>query len=467
MTSMMTYSCAGLFSGPGKQGVSRTPSTSSSIRAFGSSARAVASTPLGSLTIRKWTLDNGLSLITVPDAGARSVSYLTMFRVGSRNENASAGETGLAHLFEHLMFTGASAGGRPADFDQQIEEVGGSSNAMTTYDFTSYIDELPPEELDRAIALEAHRMVNLELGEKRLATEREVVVQERLGSVEDSVDGTLDEMVWGQAFKDHPYRWPIIGRMTDIKSVTRDRVLAFYRRHYAPNHAVIVVAGAFEERGALQAIEAAYGELRADSSEPDAAAVPERAPRFEVRARIQRPVPADRFVMGYPAPGLGDPDRAAYDVIDQILLGGPSSRLHRLLVVERELASSVNGDVAPTRDPGLFCLWIQMTRGHEAGRAEELIVREMERLATESVDAGELTAARNRLETEFWSELGSSRGRAEALGHFEVTTGDYRNLIERSRAYDRVTASDVRRVAGAFLAPGARSVVTASPNNAP
>ena len=137
--------------------------------------------------------------------------------------------------------------------------MGGSSNAQTYYDFTSYIDEVPPGGLDRAIRLEAERMVNLDLAARQVTNERDVVVEERLGTVEDSVDGMLDEMVWQQAFHAHPYRWPIIGLMADIKAVTKEKALAFYRRHYAPDRAVIVVAGRFDEAAALEAIAAAYG----------------------------------------------------------------------------------------------------------------------------------------------------------------------------------------------------------------
>jgi zinc protease len=428
---------------------------------------AVASAPLGSLTIRKWRLDNGLDIITLPDPAARGISYLTVFRVGSRDEDAAAGETGLAHLFEHLMFTGVRPGEQPGEFDRQIEEVGGSSNAMTTHDFTSYINELPPEALNHAIRLEADRMSNLTLGQKQLANEREVVIQERLGTVEDSVDGLLDEMVWGQAFRGHPYRWPVIGRMQDIKSVTKEKAIAFYRRHYAPNRAIIVVAGRFDERIALELIAAAYAPLPASAASTAPASAPERAPAMEVRSHVSRPVPADRIVMGYPAPALGDRDRAAVDVLNELLVGGPSSRLYRLLVVEREMASSVSGEVAPTADPGLWCLWVQATKGHDASGVEDLVLRAIARVTAEAVPPAELAAAKNRLETAFWHDLASSRGRAEALGDFEVTTGDFRNLIERGDAYGRVTAEDVARVARTFLAPGARSVVTVSPGDRP
>lgn len=422
-----------------------------------------ASATLGRLAIRKWRLDNGLEIITAPDASATSVSYVTTFRVGSRDEDAARHETGLAHLFEHLMFT--QTRGRPEGaFDRDLESIGGTSNAATDHDFTSYVDEAPPAALARIIALEADRMTNLDLLERQVASERDVVLEERLSVVDDSVDGTLEELMYGQAFTTHPYRWPVIGRREDIASVTRAKATAFYRRHYAPNRAVISLAGRFDEAQALAAVRSAYGPLAPAPDTGTPAMSPERAPGREVIARVGRPVPADRFVVGYPAPGLGDADRVAYEVLAEILAGGPSSRLFRQLVVERGSASSVQGQVAPTRDPGLFAVWVQMIKGHDSAEADAILGKEIARLVDEPVPTTELVAAKNRLETQFWRELGSSRARAEALGDFDVTTGDFRVLVTRSGSYASVHQADIARVAQVYLASRARSVVIASPS---
>ena len=325
------------------------------------------------LTAVKWRLANGLEIVLAPDPQATTVSYQTWFRVGSRNENEVAGETGLAHLFEHLMFTQTKtmpAGG----FDREMEAAGASANAMTSYDFTAYLNDIPPAELAVAARLEADRMLNLDLRKNQVETERDVVVEERLSSVEDSVDGTLEELLFKQAFKTHPYRWPVIGWMKDIKAVTRDKAVAFYRRFYAPGNAVVVLAGKFDAAAVLDLLASSYGPLPASEPPPADDAKPERAPAAEVRATLARPVPADRLVVGFPAPSLADPDRAAYEVAAEILAGGPSSQLPRTLVVDKQWASSVRGDVAPTRDPGLYAIWVQMTKGHTAEEAERIIV---------------------------------------------------------------------------------------------
>ena len=423
----------------------------------GGIAHLMTSAALAALTIRKWRLDNGLEIVTLPETDARSVTMVTAFRVGSRDDDSAAGETGLAHLCEHLMFSHARA-----DFDQRLEEIGGVSNAQTAYDFTSYTDDIPPEALERTIRLEADRMLNLNLDPEPVARERDVVIAERLATVDDSVDGSLDEVMYGQAFPSHPYGWPIVGRLGDIKAVTREKVLAFYHLHYAPAHAIVALGGHFDEAAALEMLRATYGVLPAGIP-ADAALPAKHAPTGEARTTILRPVAADRLVIGFPAPALGDPDRVAYELLAELLTGGPSSRLVRLLVVKRELASSIAGDVAPTRDPGLWAVWVQMTKGHQAREAEDLISREIERVLVEPVSPLELDAVKQRLETAFWQRLESSHARTEAVALFDATTGDFRDLITRGPATGRVTADDLRRVARIYLGAGARSVVIARP----
>jgi zinc protease len=426
----------------------------------GATAVEVARAQLGPLSVSKWSLPNGLSIVLAPDPTATSVSYMTWFRVGSRDENEVAGETGLAHLFEHLMFT-QTRNHPVGEFDRAIEAAGGNSNAMTYYDFTAYMNDVPPAELAVAVRLEADRIVNLDLRKRQVDNERDVVVEERLSSVEDSVDGVLDELMYKQAFKTHPYRWPVIGWMKDIKAVTPEKAVAFYRRFYAPDNAIVVVAGRFDEAKALELVSEAYGGIPASPGTPRPEVKPELAPAAEVRSVIVRPVPADRLAIGFPAPALGDADRAAYEIIAELLAGGPSARLQRELVVDKALASSVHGDVAPTKDPGLFALWIQMTKGHTAEEAEARVRAAVGDLVGRPVVPAELAKAQARVETAFWRELGSSHGRAERLGAFEIAAGDFRRAFARGDELARVTVSDVQRVATKYLARGARSVVVA------
>jgi zinc protease len=449
--------------GAGGAAAARAPATKIAAASGGAPPPVeIARASLGALTATKWRLGNGLEVVLLPDPSATSISYMTWFRVGSRDEDVAAGQSGLAHLFEHLMFTQTKTTAAN-EFDRAMEDAGGSSNAMTYYDFTAYVDDLPPGELALAARLEADRMVNLDLRKKQVETERDVVAEERLSSVEDSVDGILEEVMYQQAFKTHPYRWPVIGSMKDIRAITRDKAVTFYRRFYAPNNAIVIVTGQLDPAGTLDAVSAAYGAIPAAPVLPPDRSKPERAPAAEVRSVLTRPVPADRLVVGFPAPGLGATDRAAYEIANELLAGGPSARLTQKLVVDTQWASSVHGDVAPTRDPGLYAIWIQMAKGHTAEEAERVVVAAAAELAARPIGAAELGKAAARLESAFWQQLGSSHGRAEALGEFEIGTGDFRNLFARGAEYARVTAADVQRVAADYLAPGARSVVIARP----
>lgn len=451
--------CAALRRGTGGPGASTTAPAPPPRLAGATPAGEAA---LGGLTVRAWRLDNGLEVITVPDAAARAISVVTAFRVGSRDEDPAAGELGLAHFFEHLMFRGAPAPGQ-ADFDQQMEEVGGNANAETSADATTYVDDGPPEALERLLRLEAGRLRGLELTDPRVANERKVVVEERLATVEDSVDGTMEELAWRQAFPAHPYGRSIIGGVDDIKAITRERAQSFYQRHYGPGRAVLVVAGRFDEGAALTTIVAAHGTVPAGNAEAaPPVGSPEQAPRTEVRTMIERPVPADRLLVAFPAPALASDDRAAFEVLAEALVGGPASRLARQLVVERSVASSIAGELAATREPGLWLIWVAMHRGQPARAAEDAVLAELDRATAQGISEAELTAAARRLESAYWGDLTHSQGRARALAQFHAVTGDFRRLLGRGDAYARVTTDEVRRVARAYFGSGARSVVVAS-----
>lgn len=422
----------------------------------------VDETSAGALRFSKWRLGNGLEIILAPDENARAVAYTTWFRVGSRNENEPQGETGLAHLFEHLMFTQTESAQADGDFDRQMEAAGGSSNAMTDVDFTAYVNVVPPGELALAARLEADRMQNLALKPEQIETERGVVMEERLSAVEDSVDGTLDEILSQAAYKTHPYRWPVIGYMDHIKNVPQTAITRFYRTHYSPNNAVVIVTGKFNAESALRTIADRYGHLTATHT-PIPSPVTEQAPVAAARKTIEWPVPADRLAIAVGAPSLAHPDRAAFEVMDAILSVGPGSRLHRALVVDSEVASSADCQANPTRENGLYIFWVQMREGHKASEAEAQINSIIGDLANNPVSDAELARAKNRLAMDFWLSLANSEGRAEQLGIFEIATGSYRNMLHRDAQIQKVSAADVQRVARLYLLQRPQVVAVATP----
>lgn len=414
----------------------------------------------GGLQARLYRLDNGLKVILVRDASAPIFAYQTWFAVGSRHERE--GITGIAHLFEHLMFN-QTENHPPGELDRLIEKAGGDTNAATWVDWTYYRDNLPRAELRLAVELEADRMAHLTLGDKQVESEREVVANERRFRVEDDVDGFLNEELYKLAFTTHPYHWPTIGWMRDIESITIDDCRAFYRTYYAPNNATVVLVGDVDENEALDLIQHRYGPIPAQTIPPDRAP-PEPPQTSERRAAWPKPVSADKLRIGYKAPPLGHADYAALEVASEILFGGNSSRLHRRLVVDSEIAASTHAATAPFRDPGLYEIAVGMQRGHAAAEAEAMIYEELARLSSTALEPHELDTAKTRLTTHFWRELRPSSGKAEALGHYETTVGDYRKLFAVADGYAAVGAADVQRVVAAYLTPARRTVVVATPS---
>ena len=268
-----------------------------------------------------------------------------------------------------------------------------------------------------------------------MRTERDVVAEERLGDVEDSVDGTLDETDYGQAFKRHPYRWPVIGRMTDIKAVTRDKATRFYKTFYAPNNAVVVVAGRFDaERGAGDHRRAATAASPPSPNLPADTTAPERAPAAGDPPGHRAPGPGRPAGAGLPRPGLGDARPRG--------LRGAGRDPHRRPLGAAAPAAGGGERRSPprwtpapraTRDPGLYALWVQMRKGHRADEAEKLIDQRAAGAARQAGGRGRPAQGQNRIETAFWRALASSEGRANQLGEFEVVAGDYRKLFEPGR----------------------------------
>src|SRR5512132_2517064 len=202
------------------------------------------------------TLDNGLRVLLLEDHRSPIVSFQVWYRVGSRNE--ARGLTGIAHFLEHLMFKGTPRFG-PKEFARLVEQNGGQDNAFTSQDVTSYYVNIAAEKIDLVIELEADRMQNLLLDPKEIASEREVVIEERRTRSEDDPGGFLGEEVSSIAFKAHPYGCPIIGWMEDIKRITPAEIRAFYKTYYVPNNAIVVAVGDFKTPAVMEKIQKTFG----------------------------------------------------------------------------------------------------------------------------------------------------------------------------------------------------------------
>ena len=347
--------------------------------------------------ITEEVLPNGLKVLLVEAHKAPVVSVEVWYRVGSRNE--VAGTTGLSHMLDHMMFKGtASVPGK--EFSRRIETVGGSSNAFTSQDATYYVTELPAERLEVALRLEADRMANLQFDEKAFAAERDVVMEERRGGEDDPVS-SLYEILYPAAFVGHPYAHPIVGWMDDLRGMHLEDLRGYYRTYYVPNNAVLLVAGAVHPAEALPLVRRLFGSIPAGPDPPPvrAARPPQRGER---RLFLRREAALPHVAVAYAAPNAKDPDSLALDLLEVILAGGKSSRLHHRLVYEQRLALQVaasNHRLA--MDPHLFLVSADPLPGRTAAEVEHAVEAEIERLKREPVSDRELQRAKNWIEADF------------------------------------------------------------------
>jgi zinc protease len=421
----------------------------------------VETIPFGaSLSAERYVLGNGLRVLLLVDRSAPVISYQTWFRVGSRHEKA--GKTGLAHLFEHLMFneTEHLAAG---EFDRTLERAGGETNAATWVDWTFYYENLPSAELPLAVRLEADRMAHLVLRDPQVSSEKEVVANERRYRVDDDIEGTVSELLYAAAFESHPYHWPTIGWMDDIQGFTTADCEAFYRTYYAPNNATLVIAGDLDVEQTLALVQEHYGVLSA-SMIPAEADAPEPEQTAERRVDIDRPTPTDKLQIGYKSPGFGERDHSTLIVLNEILFGGRSSRLYRKLITELELASEVRGSASPFRDTGLYEIWASARGEHTSEELLAVIDAELSRLTREDVPEAELEKAKNKLELSFLEGMETASGKAEQVGFYETVLGDPARVFGRLDEYRAVRPEDLRRLAAEVFDARRRTIVTVRPN---
>lgn len=415
--------------------------------------------PFGSGEVQLYVLDNGLRVRLYVDRTAPVISYFTWFGVGSRHEKP--GKTGLAHLFEHLMFN-ETEHLKAGEFDRKLEENGAETNAATWLDWTYYYESLPADRLGLVVKLESDRMAHLVLREPQVTSEKEVVANERRYRVDDDVEGAANELLYKTAFTVHPYHWPTIGWMEDIQGFTPQDCEAFYATFYAPNNATLVVVGDVREKDALAKIVEAYGKIPS-ATVPHEDMHPE-PPQMEARRlEITKPTATEKLLVGFHGPALGDADHVHLSVLNEVLFGGRASRLYRTLVIELELASDLRGWVSTFRDPGLYELYATARTGHTVPEIEAVLDRELAKVRAEPPNEDELQRAKARLELSLLQSLETTGGKAEQIGFYDVVLGDPTGCFRRLEAYRRTTAADLLRAARRYLVDRARTTVRVMP----
>ncbi len=404
-------------------------------------------------------LKNGMKLLVEEDHSIPNAALYIFYRVGSRNERP--GTTGISHFFEHMMFNGAKKYG-PGAFDRTMENAGGANNAYTSNDVTVYHHRFPPSALETVFDLEADRIENLAFDPDKIESERGVVSSERRMSVDSSNAGILDEQLWAAAYIAHPYQWPVIGWMVDIQNWTVDDLKRHFEMGYSPSNATMVVVGDVNAADVIRLATQYIEPIAAHAPPPK---VTTREPeqigerRITVRKFAQLPI----LMIAYHVPETCHPDYYALRVLQTILFAGQSSRMYHRLVDSEQLALSVRGSMQVALDPTLFIISAQPKTGVEPAAVENAIYAEFEKVKNGGVSEIELEKAKNILLAQFYRQMKTDNGRANAIGTYEVFFGDYRKLYEAAAEYERVSAGDVRRIARVYFAEKNRTVATLIP----
>jgi zinc protease len=407
------------------------------------------------IEMKEWSLENGLRVIFAPHRVVPGVTVQVWYHAGSKDERPSI--RGVAHLFEHMMFKG-SAHVPPEEHARMISSLGGSNNAFTTQDVTVYHETLPRQHLEFAMRLEAERMRYLHLTEHTIASEREVVKEEKRLRLENSPIGRTLEAIQALAYTKHPYAWTPAGDIPDLNRVTLAECRSFYDSYYLPSNATLVVVGDVTEKEVRAAAARQFGAIPRGKVPPRVEIV--EPPQKAMREKIADWPSELKVVLGaYHIPAARSPDIPALNVLSAILSAGSSSRLNQALVRKGKLAVAAGGFVQSQEDPGLLFVYAVGLPTHDTTQMKNRLLEEVERLARESVSDRELLKARNQLATAALGSLRTVGGVAEEIGRSTYLRGDPRAFLSEAAELDRVSAVEVKRVAQCYLSRSNLSLV--------
>ena len=400
----------------------------------------------------EFKLSNGMDVVVIPDHRAPVVTHMVWYKVGAADE--PKGVSGIAHFLEHLMFksTDKIAVG---DFSKIISKLGGQDNAFTGQDVTAYHQRIAKEQLGTLMEMEADRMTHLRLTNDEVATERQVIIEERRSHVDSNPEMLLGEQMSAALYQAHPYGVPVIGWAHEMATLSREDALAFYTRYYAPNNAILVVAGDVTSEEVKRHAEETYGKIPAN-------------PQIEVRSRLQEPphIASRRVALKHPQAGSASLHRYYYvpsyataklgeaealQVLMTILGDGSTGRLYRKLVVDDKVAATAGaGYYGGGFDSGAISLQAVASHG-DLDSVESAVDQVLEDVRKNGVTQLELERAKKSLRADYIYQSDEQETLAHRYG-WALATGRTLEQVEAwSAAIAEVTLGDIRNVAEAYL----------------
>ena len=404
--------------------------------------------------VHKKVLDNGLRIFVVESPELPVVSHMVWYTVGARDERS--GETGVSHFLEHMMFKGTDAYPK-GSIDAITARNGGGNNAFTDKDTTSYYFNLKSDRWTAALDIEASRMQGCLLDPHEFASEKKVVLEE-LAMGEDEPWSPLFEAVESMAYRVHPYHNPIIGWREDLERLERDAMMDYYRRHYTPDRAVVVIVGDVQHRDVFKQVEDKLGSIPSSGVEraPVLAEPPQRGER---RVIVRFPGNLPRLAVAWHTCRVGERGDPICDLVSELLSGGRASRLYRSLVQGKEIATSAAAYNEARLDPGLFWVIAEGKPGTDVQKLEDALLEEIHRLRDEGPTAAELKRAKKQLRTSFYFDLETVSNQAMRLGRYEVSCPDGHEVLRDYPAeIEAIDAKTIREAMAEWFQADNRTV---------
>ncbi len=405
----------------------------------------------------KFTLNNGLRVLFHQDKSTPMAVVNTLYDVGARDEHPDL--TGLAHLFEHLMFSGSA---HVENFDQALQRVGGQSNAFTSNDITNYYINLPKNQIHTALWVESDRMTRLSLSDKNLENQRQVVMEEFKQRYLNQPYGDTWMELRPLVYEQHPYRWATIGKSLEhIERVTMDDALAFYKKFYHPNNAILSIAGDFEVQEVEDLVQQWYGDL------PGGNKVDRNLPKepqqnaFRSKA-IERDVPACAFYFAFRMGDRNSDDYPVVDLISDILGRGKSSLLYQRYFQEKQWVSEISAFILGAADPGLLLIAGKLHKQEMMAALQDDLWNFLQQIQAKEIEQRVLDKVRNKfLTSKMFEELGLY-SRAMNLAYFEWL-GDAQQINDELLRYQAITTAQVQSLMQATLQPDNCSCLIINP----
>tara|TARA_B100001094_G_C18140729_1_gene777711 strand:+ start:423 stop:1667 length:1245 start_codon:yes stop_codon:yes gene_type:complete len=394
---------------------------------------------------KKYQLDNGLKIIIHQDNSTPIVAVNLAFDVGARDEDPEM--TGLAHYFEHLMFSGSK---NAPDYDVQVQNAGGQNNAFTTNDYTNYYITLPKNNLELALWLESDRMFQLNLDEKNLETQRQVVIEEFKQRYLNQPYGNNMAQLRALTYKDHPYKWSTIGKeINHIEKVSLQDALSFYKQFYAPNNCIITICGDVEIEQTFELVKKWFGNI--PKSEIDRPVYTEEENQVTKRLEeVVEDVPLDAFLWSFKMGKRTDEDFPIADLASDLLGRDESSMLHQKLAFELNLVSSVSAYLTGDRSLGMLVISGKLNDGVNFLQVEEEIWKIINELKTNGPLESELSKVKNKFETaHVYGEM-NVMNKAMNLAYSELCN-DVGDINKELDGYQKVSTQDIKNWVSNFV----------------